>query len=205
MRIKKVELIPEMELLAKLKEVRLRGFGQPKIYENANLEICRTASWALTPAQKYVLEGTVQNIIDLRDGLLNFCSIDIFNLRGGILFWTDGMCANEQPIPILPPIVEKSFEPGGKEISLINDGMHRIYTAGLFCADINVILATNVPEEYPYYAYPLPGGWDEVEEVAEVPEVKKTYRLPGKDYKNLFRDFNAVFEGVQKERKRASV
>jgi hypothetical protein len=44
-----------------------------------------------------------------------------------------------------------------------------------------------------------------VEELAELTEgyQKKAYRNP-ENYKALFRDFNAVFEGVQKQRARTN-
>ena len=84
---------------------------------------------------------------------------------------------------------------------LINDGIHRVYAARKRGRKINVVLARNVPSEYPYYAYALEDGWAQVRELAELQEgyQKKEYRNP-ENYKALFRDFNAVFEGVQKQR-----
>ena len=70
---------------------------------------------------------------------------------------------------------------------------------------INVVLARNVPPEYPYYAYALSDGWAHVEELEELREgyQKKEYRNP-ENYKALFRDFNEIFEGVQKQRPRSN-
>ncbi|MBF0322245.1 MAG: hypothetical protein HQL62_04755, partial [Magnetococcales bacterium] len=70
---------------------------------------------------------------------------------------------------------------------------------------INVVMVHNVPGEFPYYAYALPNGWSDVQELTELPEgfVKKSYRDP-ENYKSLFRDFNEVFPGVQKQRPRSN-
>jgi hypothetical protein len=58
-----------------------------------------------------------------------------------------------------------------------------------------------MPIVYPYYAYALGGGWSEVAVVEKLPDGRrrKEYRNP-ENYRALFRDFNAVFPGVQKDR-----
>ncbi|MBF0130994.1 MAG: hypothetical protein HQL75_00195 [Magnetococcales bacterium] len=133
--------------------------------------------------------------------------INIFQLNGGLFFWKKdhiNQDVDEGPIPLIPPVVEVSIE-NGKPVMLINDGMHRVYAARRFGQKINIVLATGVPAEYPYYAHPVENGWDGVVELDELPDnfVKKTYRNPH-NYKELFRDFNAVFEGVQTQRKRTN-
>jgi hypothetical protein len=201
MHIHKFELIPEGELLDRLKQTRLRGFGQAEVYRDASLAIERLATAALTPAQRYVLREGVETILEIASAFEER-GIDVFGLRGALLFWTE---AGADPIPFLPPVIEESREPGGSTVLLINDGIHRVYAARKLGRPINVVLARNVPAEYPYYAYALPGGWSEVEELAELTEgyQKKAYRNP-ENYKALFRDFNAVFEGVQKQRPRTN-
>lgn len=66
-------------------------------------------------------------------------------------------------------------------------------------------LVRNVPPEYPYYAYALEKGWGEVEELDELPDnyLKKAYRDP-RNYKALFRNFNELFPGIQKQRKKSN-
>jgi hypothetical protein len=70
---------------------------------------------------------------------------------------------------------------------------------------VSVVLMRGVPTEYPYYAHALPGGWSEVAELEELPDEyqKKSYRLPD-NYKALFREFNTVFPGAQKQRKQSN-
>jgi len=53
-----------------------------------------------------------------------------------------------------------------------------------------------VPREYPYYAFPLVNGWNDVEIVQDLPPgyVKKWHRI--KNYKTLYRDFNTGFRNV---------
>ncbi len=201
MRIQKYELLPEAELLSRLKTTRLRGFDRAEVYRDATLEVAEFDTGALTPAQRYVLREGVQTILDIAEAFAPL-GIDVFALRGALLFWPEGA---EEAIPFLPPVIEESHEPGGSTVLLINDGIHRVYAARKLGRPIHVVLARNVPAEYPYYAYALPDGWAQVEELAELTEgyQKKAYRNP-ENYKALFRDFNAVFEGVQKQRPRTN-
>ena len=197
MEILRYELLSEDELLGRLKGTRLRGFGRPEVYRDASLEILEQADTdLLVPAQRYVLAGGIRSITDLYHAFAAR-GIDIFALRGGLLFWLN----EEAPIPLLPPVVEESREPDGRTVLLINDGIHRVFAARKLGKRINVVLARNVPPEYPYYAYALADGWHQVEELTELQEgyQKKEYRNPD-NYKALFRDFNEIFEGVQKQR-----
>lgn len=206
MKIIRHKLLSEAELLGRLKETRLRGFGQFPVYREATLAIVEQFDIdLLTPPQRYVLKDGVNTILDLATAFIQK-GVDIFALRGALLFWLEGMDPEKDPpIPFLPPVVEESLERDGNIIALVNDGMHRTYAARKMGRNINVVLVKNVPLEYPYYAYPLAKGWSEVEEISELTDgyKKKEYRNP-EDYKALFRDFNAVFEGVQKDRKKTS-
>ncbi|MBF0613681.1 MAG: hypothetical protein G8237_10300 [Magnetococcales bacterium] len=205
MKITRMEQIGEAELLQRFATTRLRGHGQPLIYARARLELVRRVDPAtLYPAQRYVLRADHQRLFDLYH-LFRHEGIDIFNLEGGLFFWLadpDAPHGEEGPIPLMPPVVEHSLEPDGRTIPLINDGMHRVYTAMRLGVPINIVLAVDVPHEYPYYAYALKKGWDDVVELEELPNefIKKEYRDPTQ-YKALFRDFNAVFDGIQKQRK----
>ena len=105
-------------------------------------------------------------------------------------------------MPVIPPIAEQSPADGlGEGVWLINDGMHRIYAARSLGLPIHIVAVGDVPEEYPYYAFPLPGGWQDVELHDALPSGfrKKNYRHPG-HHKAYFRDFNAQFPGVQEQR-----
>lgn len=190
-----IRFISEQELLSNLKHTQLMGHGQPFIYHTAHLSLQEKVNpYELIPAQRYVLESDFQRIEYLYQNFLQQ-GIDIFSLKGGIWF-----NMGEESIPLTPPIVEESWEAQGRKIWLISDGMHRVYTARQLGKPITIILVQNVPREYPYYAYPLEGGWNEVTELKELIEgfQKKNYRE--KQYKNLFRNYNAVFPGIQKSR-----
>jgi hypothetical protein len=206
MEILKYELLPEAELLGRLKRTRLRGFDRAEVYRDASLEILEQADpGALVPAQRYVLSEGVQAILDVADAFQPR-GIDVFALRGALLFWREGSDPDrDAPIPFLPPLIEESVERDGSTVRLINDGIHRVYAARKRGRKINVVLARNVPAEYPYYAYALADGWAQVHELAELQEgyQKKEYRNP-ENYKALFRDFNEIFEGVQKQRARTN-
>jgi hypothetical protein len=203
MNLSNINHIDRDELLRRLKQTRLKGFGQPLIYEHATLELAAAVDTdRLVPAQRYVLSESVGRILGLRTRLLAR-DLDIFRLEGGLLLSFDDDPGAE--IPLLPPIIEESREPGGRTVWLINDGMHRVYAARKSGLPINVVLARGVPEDWPYYAYALEQGWADVQALDELPDnfLKKTYRNPD-NYKSLFRDFNAVFPRIQEQRKQSN-
>jgi hypothetical protein len=181
-----VEPISPDDLLLRLRDTRLMGHGGARVYEHATLEIRTFDPLDLTPAQRYVLMPNVRRILELRE------TLDVFALDGGV--YLDG-------IPLLPPVVERSREPDGRTVWLINDGIHRVYAAHLAGSPINVVAVDGA--SHPYYA--LAGSWADVLELEALPDrfQKKAYRVPD-NYKALFRDFNAVFPGVQQERKRSN-
>jgi hypothetical protein len=203
MRVLSVERFGRKELLASLARTRLRGFGGARPYENAQLELLPAIEpEALAPAQRYVLKDGVEQILKLREALL-LHGVDMFELDGGAF-----VEASDYPgerIPVVPPVIEESQEPDGRTALLINDGIHRIYAARSLGLPIAVVVARGVPREYPYYALALPRGWSDVEELDDLPDgfQKKEYRRPD-NYKALFREFNEVFPGVQKERKKSN-
>jgi hypothetical protein len=200
LRILEVERFDEQELLTRLAGTQLRGHGGARVYQDADLQLCPPVHPdALAPAQRYVLEPGVRRILALREALLPH-GLDMFALEGGAFVRT-----SHDPdawVPVIPPVVEESHEPDGRTVFVINDGIHRAYAARSIGQRIAVVLATDVPHEYPYYALALPGGWNEVEALDELPDTyqKKEYRQPD-NYKALFREFNAVFPGVQADRK----
>jgi hypothetical protein len=205
------EVIDKDVLLDRLRQTRLKGYGQKSIYHDARLELLEGVSPdELAPAQRYVLRPTLAAIVELREAMLAR-DIDIFALRGGArvrLAENHQMSRGEVPdasIPILPPIIEESREADGRFVWLINDGIHRVYAARRAGLKINIILVRDVPLEYPYYAYATPGGWRDVLELDELPDnfQKKDYRFP-QNYKALFRDFGSIFPGVQIQRKRSN-
>lgn len=206
MDITRFETMTETELLDRIGRTRLKGHHQYPVYEGSQLCLLPMQPDELTPTQNYVLDEDVRRVHSLRAYFLGH-QVDIFALRGGILFWyreDDG--TEEGPVPLVPPVIEESLEPGDKTVLIINDGMHRVYAAREVGSTITCVVIRGVPPQFPYYAFALPGGWPEVVRRAEIPDryVKKTYRDP-KNYKALFRDFNAVLPGVQKQRKRGIV
>jgi hypothetical protein len=190
------------ELLATLRETPLQGFGGAKPYASVQLELVSMDPERLVPAQRYVLADGVRRALALREALAPH-GLDPFALSGGA--WITTADAPDEPTPLLPPIVERSTEPDGRVVPLINDGLHRVFAARSIGEPITVVLATGVSPDYPYYALALPDGWNDVVELEDLPDgfQKKTYRNPD-GYKQLFRQFNAVFPGVQQERKQTN-
>jgi len=194
-----VESFGREELLGALRETRLQGFDGAKVYADATLELVTSDTDELAPAQRYLLRANVAKILELREALLTH-GVDVFALDGGI--WVRTGDSPEERIPVVPPVVEESREPDGRTVWIVNDGIHRVFAARSLGLPITTVRVAGVPAEYPYYAFALPGGWADLTEMDELPDgfQKKEYRQPD-GYKALFREFNDVFPGVQKERK----
>jgi hypothetical protein len=196
-----VEPFSRSELLAALSRTRLRDGAE--LYAEATLELRQaTDPGELAPAQRYVLAPTIEKLLELREAVLAE-GVDIFALDGGIFVRTSD--DPDERIPVIPPVVEESHERDGRTVLVIADGIHRVYAARSIGAPISVVTVHGVPKEHPYYAYALPDGWDGVQELTELPDgfQKKEYRRPD-NYKSLFRDYNAIFPGVQKQRKQSN-
>lgn len=200
MNVTAVERLSAQEVLDRLRAVRLRGFPDVRPYADATLEIRAVDPETLAPPQRYVLRDGVQTMHDLRAALAPH-DLDPLALDGGAFATIGG-----DRIPVIPPIVEESFEPGrAAPVDVIADGLHRVYAARELRTPITVILAKGLPRDFPYYALALPDGWSGVAELDDLPDgfQKKTYRNPD-NYKSLFRQYNEVFPGVQEQRKRSN-
>jgi hypothetical protein len=203
LRVISVETFDREELLERLRRTRLRGFDKAQPYAEATLTLSPATNPAdLAPAQRYLLKAGVERILELREALLEH-GIDMFALEGGAFVRTSE--APEESVPVIPPIVEESREPDGRVVLIINDGIHRVFAARSIGLPITTVIAREVPPKYPYYACATSGGWSEIKELEELPDgfEKKAYRMP-ENYKALFREFNEVFPGVQKERKKSN-
>lgn len=203
MDIKQYKLLEKTELLHRIKETQLKGFDNARVYENSSIDLIRNVNPNdLVPSQRYVLKNGCDTIEDIYNTFKNR-DINVFALEGILMFTPNN--DKDENIPFIPPVIEESIEPNGKIVWLINDGIHRVFTARKLGLPINIILVRNVPKEYPYYAYALENGWDDVEELVELPDTyqKKTYRDPD-NYKSLFRQFNVQFPGIQADRKKSN-
>ncbi len=199
MKVEHVERFGAQELLERLRAVRLRGFPDVRPYAEADLQLRAVDPETLAPPQRYVLREGLATIADLRAALAPH-GLDPLALDGGAYVTVDG-----ERIPVIPPIVEESHEPGGRVVDVIADGLHRVHAARALGVPVTVVVARDLPREHPYYALALPDGWDGVAVLDALPDgfEKKTYRNPD-NYKSLFRQYNEVFPGVQAQRKRSN-
>lgn len=161
-------------------------------YRDAHIELETLHTNEIAPAQRYVLTQEILKVRDLRWTLREH-GVDLFALDGYVTIWLEGY---DDPIDVLPPVVEQSAEADSSVVKILNDGMHRVYLARMERCPIQVVYARNVPHQYPYYAFPLVNGWSDVEIVSELPKgyIKKWHRI--KDYKSLYRNFNSGFQNV---------
>lgn len=196
-----VTAIPRQALLASLRQVRLRGFGGALPYAHARIDLVEALDPHLAaPAQNYVLRSGVQKAMALRSRLASW-GVDPFALDGGLTLRTSADPATARAL--LPPILEESCEADGSTVLLVADGLHRVFAARSLGLPLSVVVIRDA--SHPYYAFPLDGGWSGVQLLDELPGdyQKKAYRQPD-NYKALFRDFNAVFPGVQEQRARSN-
>ena len=201
MRITRIERFGVEDLFSALRRVALYGRPQSLPYARADITLLEGfAPDALVPAQLYVKRGELTKIERLAAALSEH-RVDMFALSGFVRFWTAAGPA--EGVDILPPVVECSREPAGPCVKLINDGMHRVYSARAARRPITVVYVAGVPDETPYYAYPNPRGWDGVDEIEEISEsfAKKNYRL--EPHRSLYRDFNTAFRNATGFRPRA--
>ncbi len=184
------------ELFDRLRRVNMLLEKEAFPYRDADISLKKVTFSEVVPAQRYVLEDCLRRVQNL-EWELAARGVDLFALNGYVTIWTDR--AGDVPIDVLPPVVERSVEADGSVVNIINDGMHRMYAARLEWRMPEVVFIQGVPEQYPYYAYPIPGGnWNEVTLLpgSHIPEgvLKKWHRIP--DNKRLYRDFNSAFLNV---------
>jgi hypothetical protein len=192
MDIVKVEHHSPEELLANMRRVGMLTHPDERPYEHSEITVPILHTNEIAPAQRYVLNCEIMKVRDLRWTLREH-EIDLFKLDGYVTIWLKGY---DDPIDVLPPVIEESREADGSVVKILNDGMHRVYLARMERSPIQVVYVHHVPSKYPYYAFPLANGWNDVEIVQDLPEgyIKKWHRI--KNYKTLYRDFNTGFQNV---------
>jgi len=190
--IKQLQHFSQTELIDKLRRVRLLKQPDILIYEKTFISLEIVKPKVLSPPQNYILKSELKKVRELKWALSEH-GCNIYRLDGFVRLWIDNA---PEPIDLLPPVVEESVEQDGSIQFIVNDGMHRVYMALREWTLTQVILVRGIPRRYPYYAYPIPGGWSSVEEREDLPEgyLKKWHRI--QDYHSLYRDFNSEFLNV---------
>jgi hypothetical protein len=192
MRVLAVERFSEADLIDRLREVTMLKAPEIKVYAMAFISLENVAADYLSPPQNYILRDELKKVRELKWALAEH-EIDIFHLDGFVRLMLEG---SDEPVDLLPPIVEESIEKNGAVHLIVNDGMHRVYMALREWVIPQVALIRGIPKDFPYYAYPLPGGWSKVEERDDLPAnyLKKWHRI--ENYHSLYRNFNSAFSNV---------
>lgn len=188
------------ELVARMRRVPLSGNANALPYKDAAISVERIHTDHLAPAQHYVLQDNLERQRNLRHELARH-DVDLLGLNGFIEMEVEGQ---EQPIGLLPPVVEESIEANGHVVNLICDGMHRVYLARLEWVIPQVVFVRGIPKTSPYYAYPNIRGWDDVAVVTQLADergekiLKKWHRI--ENHKSLYRDFTGPFSNLSVSR-----
>ena len=192
MKITKAQQFTADELISNLRKVTMLKAPQTTIYSDTYISLEKIRPEFLAPPQNYILREELKKVRELKWALEEY-GINIFELNGFVRLTID---ESEDPVDLLPPIVEESIELDGSVHLLINDGMHRVYMALREWKIPEVVLIRGIPKHLPYYAYPVPGGWSSVEEREDLPHgyLKKWHRIS--EYHSLYRNFNSSFINV---------
>ncbi len=198
MKIIKIKKHSADELKQRIRQVTLMHQPNELIYKDVTISLETISVDEIFPAQYYILSSELEKIRCLKLELLRH-GVNLYKLDGYISLWLED---TTDPIDLLPPIVEESIEANGKTVSLINDGMHRLFMARLEWEIPQIVFIRGIPKHKPYYAYPIPQGWNAVKIVDELPLylLKKWHRI--ENYKTLYRDFNSAFTNVGNPRGR---
>lgn len=196
-KITSVRLYPWEELVRRLRNVKLMGFGGEVCpYKDATIVKERLYADDLSPCQTYVVKETIETQQSIAGQFWDIFGLNWTNVPFSDLEFEDG-----DVVPFTLPIIEVHE---GRNI--VADGMHRcmtrFYENGVICENLGLSVIKITGATHPYYAKPLKNGWEGVRVVDEVtPAIKaeKEYVDP-ENYKALFRDFNAQFPGIQKKR-----
>jgi hypothetical protein len=188
-------------LIGCLRRVPLLEKTDVLIYSQALISLEQIHTNCLNPPQNYIWLQELRKTQELRWSLAAW-GVDLFRLNGYVTYTVRRPDGEEATYDLYPPIVEESFEADGTVALLINDGMHRLYLARLERVIPQVTYVRGIPKEYPYYAFPRPGGWEGLDLLAENPDpqryLKKCHRI--RHNKQLYRDFQAVFQNVGRSR-----
>jgi hypothetical protein len=192
MRIRTVERFSATELITRLRGVTLLKAPEVNVYAEAFISLEDIAVQHLAPPQNYILREELKKVRELKWALAEH-GIDVFRLDGFVRMTLEG---SDEPVDVLPPIVEESIERDGSVHLIVNDGMHRVYMALREWVIPQVVFVRGVPRDLPYYAFPVPGGWSSVEERDDLPPgyLKKWHRIA--NYHALYRNFNSTFVNV---------
>lgn len=190
--ITKVEQFSAEDLVNRLRLVTMLKAPEVKVYEQAFISLESISVSQLSPPQNYILRSELKKVRELKWALAEH-NFDVFRINGFLRIWIEGF---EEPVDVLPPIVEESIEKDGSIHFIINDGMHRIYMALREFVIPQVVLIRGIPKNLPYYAFPVPGGWTRIEERDDLPSdyIKKWHRIA--NYYSLYRNFNSAFGNV---------
>lgn len=194
---------PQDALLERLRRVPLLEKTDVLIYSQALISLEQIHTNCLHPPQNYLWLKELRKTQELRWSLTAW-GVDMFRLNGFVTYTVRQPDGTEEVYDLYPPVVEESIEADGTVALLINDGMHRLYLARMEWVIPQVIYVRGIPKEYPYYAFPRPGGWEGLDLLADNPDpqryLKKCHRV--RHNKRLYRDFQAVFQNVGRSRSR---
>ena len=150
MKILAVEKFSEDQLIERLREVTMLKAPEVKVYSRTFISLEKISPASLSPPQNYILREELKKVRDLKWSLEEH-EVDLFTLNGFVRLILEG---SDEPVDLLPPIVEESIERDGTVHLIVNDGMHRVYMALREWVIPQVVLVRGVPKDLPYLRVP---------------------------------------------------
>lgn len=155
-----------------LRQVPLQGDPRVKVYQHAQIIPKKYRLTDLSPTSLYVLHRQLEQQRTMYRYLQTH-GRNLFELKGILDYEQSG-----KTYRLAPPIIERYVEPTtGKEVSVIIDGLHRLWVARELGHDeVWVIEVSELPKALP--PTPLPVAWQDVKVRDTVPPTpqKRRYR-----------------------------
>ncbi|MBM3299316.1 MAG: hypothetical protein FJY85_05120, partial [Deltaproteobacteria bacterium] len=125
MKIQRVECFSVEALVENLRKVTMLKAPEVRVYTDAFISLERISTEYLSPPQNYILRDELKKVRELKWALQSH-GINVFELNGFIRMTLEDF---NEPVDLLPPIVEESIEQDGSVHLIVNDGMHRVFMA----------------------------------------------------------------------------
>ena len=207
MNVKIHNKIPFEDLVERIRKVPLQvkddEGSQIFVYRDADISLRELRVNEVNPTTFYLIRKGLQFQRDLREALLKQHKIDSLHLDCGLEIEVDEC---EKIWTLTPPIIEVTprtviYHPREGEIdhkekaqiqvTIINDGAHRIGIAKESSSTFNAIYIVGADPEFPFYAHP--NEWSRIKIVDEAPSDKRDRKFYSRENcYALYRDFGVI-------------
>ena len=192
MNIAAVQRFSADSLVERLRDVTMLKAPEIKVYRNAFVSLEHIGVQHLSPPQNYILREELKKVRELKWALAEH-GIDIF--RSG--WFCEADAGRVRRAGGSPAACGGRVHRARRKRPLPHQRRHAPRVHGFARMGHPASGAVRgVPKDFPYYAFPVPGGWASVEERDDLPHgyLKKWHRIS--NYHAFYRNFNSAFSNV---------